>query len=468
MMMLTSTTLAVIIAAIIYTSFLLIVVNAHDNGLALTPPLGWRSWNLYGGSITQSKMISIMNGMVQRNRYDNNNNLISLCDLGYCDVGLDDVWQDCHSIKAAPGMHYHDIYGNPLINYEKFPSMFNMTSYAHILNLTCGWYANNCACSDHCHNVSECHLQIQSDVKALLQYGYDSLKIDGCGNETDLIVWNQYIEYYTKKMNVPPIVVENCHGDNPKFKPNRTLPPAIGCPYHFYRVSKDIRNNYASIMSNLQMVEPYHKLNESYPGCWAYPDMLQIGIPIHKSKKDKSPVFGLNLQETRTHFGAWAIVSSPLILSHDVNDPIIMDMIWPVIANREVLGVNQVYAGDSGGIYNKSKTNITLWYPNGKNHVQVPTNQYLYKPIDTNGQVAVLLINSANTSQTLVANFNNIPNVTCTTCHVRDIWNHKDLGLHTSSWSTKVESHDAAFIILKPYNNDNNNKQDSLQIKELQ
>ena len=24
-------------------------VYGNDNGLALTPPLGWRSWNLYGG-----------------------------------------------------------------------------------------------------------------------------------------------------------------------------------------------------------------------------------------------------------------------------------------------------------------------------------------------------------------------------------------------------------------------------------
>jgi len=46
---------------------------------------------------------------------------------------------------------------------------------------------------------------------------------------------------------------------------------------------------------------------------------------------------GLTAAETRAHFGAWAIVSSPLVLSHDVNDKLIGDSIWDVISNKEVL-----------------------------------------------------------------------------------------------------------------------------------
>ena len=124
----------------------LVFVHANDNGLALTPPLGWRSWNLYGGNVHQSKMIKIIDGMVRRNRVDHLGNVISLSDLGYSDVGVDDVWQECNSPYAAEGMHYHDKYGIPLVNFARFPSMTNMTRYANNLNLTAGWYANNCAC----------------------------------------------------------------------------------------------------------------------------------------------------------------------------------------------------------------------------------------------------------------------------------------------------------------------------------
>merc|ERR1719198_216363 len=59
----------------------------------------------------------------------------SLCDLGYCDVGLDDNWQKCGHY-GDEGLHYHDEDGNPLINYDRFPSLSNMTGYAHSLGLT--------------------------------------------------------------------------------------------------------------------------------------------------------------------------------------------------------------------------------------------------------------------------------------------------------------------------------------------
>ena len=70
------------------------IVNANDNGLGLSPPLGWRSWNLYGANVNQSLIQSIMKGMTSRKR-NVNGKPTSLCDLGYCDVGLDDNWQEC-------------------------------------------------------------------------------------------------------------------------------------------------------------------------------------------------------------------------------------------------------------------------------------------------------------------------------------------------------------------------------------
>ena len=168
------------------------VALANDNGKAKSPPLGWRSWNLYGANVDQKLIESVMDGMVERKRMDwHTGKPISLCDIGYCDVGLDDNWQACKSPDAATGMNYHDKDGNPLVNYDRFPSFNNMTDHAHGLGLTSGWYGNNCICGDHCSSKAECDAQIKGDVDAFVKYNFDSWKLDGCGGEKDLVLFNK-------------------------------------------------------------------------------------------------------------------------------------------------------------------------------------------------------------------------------------------------------------------------------------
>jgi hypothetical protein len=161
---------------------------------------------------------------------------------------------------------------------------------------------------------------------------------------------------------------------------------------------------------------------------------------------------GLTPQETRTHFGAWAIVSSPLTLSHDVHNDTISDAIWPVIANTEALAVNRMYVGDSGGVYESAAETVELTDAFieanlGEERVTAAKYQKLAKLLP-GGQVAVLLMNSDTAAQTLEVDFSKVPGVTCTSCHVRDIWNHKDLGPVSGSWSGSVDGHDAAFLVI--------------------
>lgn len=371
---------------------------------------------------------------------------MSLCDLGYCDVGLDDNWQACGSSDAAPGMNYHDKDGHPLVNTKLFPDFKAMTSHAHSLGLTSGWYGNNCICSDHCNaSTGQCEDQIKNDVAALMKYDFDAWKLDGCGGEIDLVTFNKYISQYDK-----PIMIENCHwGVVPPFKPNRTEPPAEGCPWNFYRSSGDVRASYASVLSNLATVAPLHEANLSYPGCWAYPDMLQVGCQ-HGPGGASDP--GLSMEETRSHFGSWAIVSSPLTLSHDVNNDTVMEKIWDIIANTEVIEVNQAYVGDSGGVYETSDSFVEIADPELETTpLSTPSYQNLYKPIG-NGRVAVLLMNADDHVQSLKADFSKVPTLNCGSngCSVRDIWNHNDVGVFTDSFTAKVNSHDAAFLVLAP------------------
>ena len=111
----------------------------HDAGAGGRPPRGWRSWNLYGNNVNQSLITGIMDGMVKKHSYGGSKDT-SLCEgFGYCDVGLDDHWQMCGSPDAAPGMHYHDKEGNPIVNLEVFPDLAAMAKHAHSLKLTSGW-----------------------------------------------------------------------------------------------------------------------------------------------------------------------------------------------------------------------------------------------------------------------------------------------------------------------------------------
>lgn len=417
-------------------------VLANDNGKALTPPMGWRSWNLYGEHVNQQLIQTIMDGMVVPHKG------VSLRDLGYSDVGLDDFWQACGDSRAAPGMHYHDTDGNPLVNTNLFPDFKAMTDHAHALNLTSGWYGNNCGCSDHCSSDEECDMQIKQDVAALMQYNFDSWKLDGCGGEKDLVTFNKYILNYSK-----PITVENCHwGQVAPAIPDPTKPPAEGCPWNFYRSSGDVRASYASILGNLATVVPLHAKNLSYPGCWAYPDMLQVGCQ-HGPGGASDP--GLTIPETRTHFGAWAIVSSPLTLSHDVNNQTVTDQIWDIISNTEVIAVNQAYFGDSGGQFASGDqvlefTDAFIERSNGAEpRVQAADWQQLYKPVG-GGKIAVLVMNSAAATQSIDVDFSKVPGLGCTSCNVRDLWAQKDLGSFKSTYSASVDSHDAAFLVISP------------------
>merc|ERR1719414_1566858 len=101
----------------------------------------------------------------------------SLCDLGFCDVGLDDAWQECG--KGKGGYHYHDEDGRSLVNFTRFPDMSKMTRHAHKRNLTAGWYGNNCICSE---GKAATNAMYEEDVRYLTEvFHFDSVKLDGCG-----------------------------------------------------------------------------------------------------------------------------------------------------------------------------------------------------------------------------------------------------------------------------------------------
>lgn len=402
---------------------------AIDNGLGLTPPLGWRSWNLFGPNVNQALLERIMDGIVSRKRMVDGKPT-SLCDLGYCDVGLDDAWQACG--EGTNGYHYHTGgSGNSyhsVINTTRFPDMKAMTDKAHSLGLTAGWYHNNCICGESKDSPQEVY---EGDVAALANFGFDAVKLDGCGTQRDLDLWAKLINATGRR-----VMIENCHW-------GQTVPKGDWCPWNFFRTSGDVSASYGSVMSNLQTTIQWAQTGLSRPGCWAYPDMLEVGCGG-----------GLNAVETRAHFGAWCIVSSPLTLSMDVTDDKIMDEVWPLITNMEAVAVNQAWAGHSGSPFKQAVEMVQLAHQQvkgrevlGEVHTDLPKWQYFQKPLG-NGRVAVLMLNHADSTQNLTLSFADVPGLGCSRCLVRDIWQRKDLGVLQGSLTQTLVSHDSAFLVL--------------------
>lgn len=114
---------------------------AGPNGQAMTPPLGWRSWNQLGLDVNQTVMLTMAAKLVDRSRTVDGVPT-SLADLGYNNIGLDDAWQACGA-GAAWGLSFHDGDGNPLVNASRFPDLLGYTNAVHAMNLTAGWYLNN-------------------------------------------------------------------------------------------------------------------------------------------------------------------------------------------------------------------------------------------------------------------------------------------------------------------------------------
>lgn len=113
------------------------LVLGIENGKGVTPPMGWRSWNLFGADVNQDLIKSQMDGMTTRKRLVDGKPT-SLLDLGYSDVGLDDAWQLCGNYGPSKNT-YHDENGKPVVDTTLFPNFNEMTDYAHSLGLTAGY-----------------------------------------------------------------------------------------------------------------------------------------------------------------------------------------------------------------------------------------------------------------------------------------------------------------------------------------
>ena len=100
---------------------LLSTALAADDGGALTPPRGWRSWNQFNGAVTHDDIVRAIHGLTDRSRLVDGVPT-SLADLGYGDVGIDDGWQQCGHY-GPHSYRYHDAAGRPVVANAAWPRL---------------------------------------------------------------------------------------------------------------------------------------------------------------------------------------------------------------------------------------------------------------------------------------------------------------------------------------------------------
>ena len=97
-------------------------VQAMDNSLARTPPMGWSSWNCFGGAQSQDKMEAVAQAIVST----------GLRELGYVNLAVDGGWRSFQ--KGGPPVPGTGYVG---------PAGWNFTQLAatyHALGLKLGMY----------------------------------------------------------------------------------------------------------------------------------------------------------------------------------------------------------------------------------------------------------------------------------------------------------------------------------------
>ena len=195
----------------------------------------------------------------------------------------------------------------------------------------------------------------------------------------------------------------------------------------------------------------------------ADPDMLQVG----------NLQGSLAAAESRTHYGAWCIVSSPLILGVDLRNDTTMASIWPYISNKEAIQVNQQWAGDPGRFLNLSSSSSSSAPSSSSSSSSVVAAVEVWAKLQPGGAVALLAFNtdavthSAPMSVDLSAVWPagvTPPAGWCSSskgegkgkgkaCSVRDIWKQEDSGQISAGGAWQLQTlapHDSAFVLISP------------------
>lgn len=403
--------------------------------IALTPPMGWSSWNCWGETVSQEKVLSSARAMVEK----------GLSQYGWSQINIDDGWQ------GKRGGPLNAIQPN-----KKFPDMKALGDEIHNLGLKFGIYSGPWrgtyagyigTSSDNADgtydwveagHVTEFyklqtpnndptwinwtfgkHSFVKQDAQQWAEWGVDYLKYDWFPNDPKTTREMSEALRATGRDIVFSLSNTGIYDNAPDYVELANL----------WRTTNDINDSWDSV-SRIGFLQD-RWAGFTGPGHWSDPDMLVVGKVgwgpnLHPSN--------LTPDEQYTHISLWCMLSAPMLLGCDIAQ--MDDFTLSLLTNDEVLAINQDVLG-------KQATQISN-----------DGDRVVYAKTLSDGSYAVAFFNRGDSETTINLKWG--PWGTLATPDaaerftIRDLWRQKDIGVFRETFSTKVSPHGVVLVRLIP------------------
>ncbi len=375
--------------------------------LALTPPMGWNSWNKFGNTVSEELIRQTADAMVSS----------GMKDAGYEYINIDDTWQG-----ERDGQGF--IRPDP----KKFPSgMKALADYIHSKGLKLGIYSD--AGAKTCGGFAGSRGHEYQDAQMYAQWGIDYLKYDWCGCE-DLNAKGAYTTMRDALYAAGrPMVFSICEWGNNKpwewggaagnlWRTTGDICPCFDC-------KEDHGTWYQwGVLQILDLQAGLRKY--AGPGHWNDPDMLEVGN-------------GMAVNEDRAHFSLWCMLAAPLISGNDLRN--MTKETAETLMNKDVIAVDQDKLGIEGFRYSSDGV-LEVWF----------------KPL-AGGDWAMCVLNRSTRPQKVFFNWKNEKvgddlskrdtTFDTTVYRIRDLWTKADSGTTEKPLNAELPGHDVLMLRLQ-------------------
>lgn len=289
-------------------------VQALDDGLARTPPMGWNSWNTFYGDISQDVILQTANAMVGS----------GMKEAGFRYIVLDDGW-----------ISGRDASGAPVENRTKFPKGFKfLTDSIHALGLKAGIYT--AVGAKTCMGLEGSLDHEAADAKQYAAWGFDFLKNDWCKNVPSDLVSRPMVLYSRMKNAIQatgrPIVLSLCEKGQSGVATPWTWSDSVG---HMWRTTNDINASFSTVIGrNVNGTAGLAAFQ--HPGGFNDPDMLEVGNTAN----------GMTETEFESHFSLWCVMGSPLMAGNDLRK--MTARVKSILTDKDAISVDQDSLGLQG------------------------------------------------------------------------------------------------------------------------
>lgn len=377
--------------------------------LALTPPMGFNSWNGYNRKVTQAIMTTQALAMASS----------GLRDHGYTYVNIDDFWEVQNKADWDPLLHgvERDPVTGKINSNQHFPDMKAFTDLCHQLGLKAGIYSSPGPTT--CGGCVGSWQHEEQDAERFAEWGFDYLKYDWCsynnvakgdGRRKDYAMGPYAVMDACLRQQKRDIVYSLC-----QYGMANVWEWAHEVHGNTWRTTGDIGEGWGS-MSRIAFNQGGH---EKYvkPGCWNDPDMMTVGFLGYRWTV-------LDDDEQYTEMSLWCLLAAPLLLGNDLTK--IDEFTHNLLCNDEVIAVNQDLLGRMATcVANEGDTRV-------------------YAKEMADGSLAVGLFNVGDETLPVSITWSQLK--LTVPQQVRDLWRQQDLGVQTNGYAAAIPRHGCALL----------------------